>query len=134
MPKKESYKLKNPETSFYDDESRLEVTRDQVVEIGENAGKKTLAMIRKGGLIKVNMETQPPSGFDPKAGSKTPLNPGGATDDLSAGFPSRELLAAGGVTTGAQVDALDDAALGKIKGITPKLIEEIRAARKKSSK
>lgn len=51
----EKYKLKDPETTFFDPETRLKVVRDRVVEIDPTArkGKLTLAAIKAGGLIQV---------------------------------------------------------------------------------
>lgn len=52
---KEKYKLADPETTFYDPETKLKVVSDQTVELDAKArkGKLTLAAINAGGLIEV---------------------------------------------------------------------------------
>lgn len=52
--KTETYKLKDPKTTFYDPETRLKITGDKEVEIDpKGRGKLTLAAINAGGLLKV---------------------------------------------------------------------------------
>jgi hypothetical protein len=118
-----TYQLKDPNTSFYDDQSGLEVTRDQKVSIGEGAGKKTLQMIAKGGLVEAKGEAAPPSGFNPDSGKDD-------KDDLSDDFPHREKLIAGGFKTRSSLKALSDDELQGVKGIGPASVEAIRDALK----
>lgn len=68
---KEKYKLRDPETTFHDPETRLKVVRDQVVEIDpkQRKGKLTLAAIRAGGLIEVRTDSKAPASDGGKAGS-----------------------------------------------------------------
>ena len=49
------YQLKDTDGGFYDDETGLDVSRDQVVDIDvkKGAGTKTMQMIQTGGLIEV---------------------------------------------------------------------------------
>jgi hypothetical protein len=117
--KTETYKLKDQETSFYDDETGLSVTRDEEVKIGMTKGKKTLAMIRTGGLIKVNS-----SAAEGGAGSSAAPKTGSIPDD----FAHAKLLADNGVTTFAQLRQLDTKQLVDLKGIGEKKAEEIEKA------
>jgi hypothetical protein len=55
MAKSETYKLKDPATTFYDPETKLKVVGDKAVEIDvKGRGKLTLAAINAGGLIAVS--------------------------------------------------------------------------------
>jgi DNA uptake protein ComE-like DNA-binding protein len=122
---KKTYELKLKDTSFYDDETGLSVTRDEKVEIGMGAGRKTLLMIKKGGLIEVKGPAAPPTG----AGEKADDGPGG--DSLPEDFPGLKALGEAGIKTRAQVEALSQEELLGTPGIGQKTAEEIQAALKK---
>lgn len=49
----ESVKLKDTETSFYDEETRLSVVREAVVPLKKPFGKRTAAALVTGALIRV---------------------------------------------------------------------------------
>jgi DNA uptake protein ComE-like DNA-binding protein len=115
------YQLKHPETSFFDDQTNFTVTRDEVVTIGPGAGKKTMQMIQKGGLIEVNTKPKAPTGSGPVS------TEGG--DVLAADFPGKKALEAAGHTTLASVNALSADALKKVKGLSQKDEEAILAMR-----
>ncbi len=117
MAEETVYGLKDPVTSFYDDETGLSVTRDERVTIGSGAGKKTAQMIAKGGLIEVRGTPQPPTGTGPASTERGDLLP----DD----FPGKDALEAAGYKTLASVKALSAEQLGKVKGVGPKTVEEI---------
>lgn len=117
---KKTYELKDKNTSFFDDETRLEITRDQRVEIGPGAGKKTTQMIAKGGLIEVTGEPQPPTGAG-KADSEN-------EDALPADLPGKLKLEAAGHKTRASIRALTDDQLQSVVGKAT--AEKIREALK----
>jgi hypothetical protein len=117
-----TYELKDKNTSFYDDETKLEVTRDQKVTVGEGAGKKTLQMIAKGGLVEVKGEAAPPTGFNPNAGDDK--------DDLPEDFPHRDKLIEAGHKTLSSLRALSDDDLQGVSGIGKASAEKIREALK----
>jgi hypothetical protein len=128
-----SYRLKDKEAGFFDDETGLDITRDQVVKIGEGAGKKTLQMVRTGGLIEVNMEPKPPSGFDPNFGSGAPsaaASEWADSDELPEEYPGRAALLAAGYNKLSFVNALTREQLIDLKGIGEKTADEILALRK----
>jgi hypothetical protein len=70
--KSESYKLKDPQTTFYDPETKFKVVGDQASELGpKGRGKLTAAAIIAGGLIEVGMESKTGKEADAKdAGGK----------------------------------------------------------------
>src|SRR5215210_1668939 len=115
-----TYELKDKNTSFYDDETKLEVTRDQKVAIGPGAGKKTMLMIAKKGLVEVKGEAAPPTGFDEHAGE------GKTLDALAEDFPGKAQLAEASYTTSSSLRALSDEDLQGVKGIGKATAEKIR--------
>jgi hypothetical protein len=58
MSTKTKVKLKDPETTFYDPETKLKVTRDQEVELGPKKGRFTIAALNAGGLIEVGTKSK----------------------------------------------------------------------------
>lgn len=68
------FQLKDQETSFFDGESGLSVTRDEVVTIDTSAGtgKATMRAIKAGGLIEVTKPKADANGdaSDKGAGAK----------------------------------------------------------------
>ncbi|HEV2762046.1 MAG TPA: hypothetical protein VGV38_03545 [Pyrinomonadaceae bacterium] len=121
-----TYELKHKETSFYDDQTGLTVTRDQRVKIGEDAGRRTLQMIRTGGLIEVNHEPKPPAGTAPTSTD--------AGDVLSDDFPGKAKLEAAGYRTLASVVALTPEQLKKIPGLSASEESAILKAAAKATK
>lgn len=103
-----TYTLKDPETSFFDDETGLTVTRDQKVKIGEDAGRKTMLMIEHGGLVEVKGAASPPTGSGPVSTENG--------DVLPPDFPGKDKLEAAGYSTLASLVALSDADLVKAAG------------------
>lgn len=67
------YQLKDKEAGFYDDETGLDISRDQVVELDlkKGVGTKTMQMIASGGLIEVKTGTQKKEEESSEAGGKT---------------------------------------------------------------
>lgn len=129
MPEQEegkTYELKDKETSFYDDQTGLTVTRDQRVRIGEGAGRKTLLAIRTGGLLEVNTGPKPPTGTAP-----TSTDTG---DVLSADFPGKAKLEAAGYKTLASVVAMTPEQLKKVPGLSAAEESAILKAAAKASK
>lgn len=120
MADEKTYQLKDKTTSFYDDTTGLTVTRDEKVKVDMSggAGRKTLLMIKRGGLIEVKGPPAPPSG----AGAGDAKG-GGA---LAPDFPSREKLAAAGYTTPASLKGVTAEELTK-KGLTKAEAEEVAA-------
>lgn len=120
-----NYRLRQQETSFYDDETGLTVTRSQEVRIDKGrAGRKTLQMIKTGGLLAV----------DSSAAEAAPRKEGGdgagqkPADELSADFPGQKLLAAAGVTTRSRLERMTREEIIALDGIGPKTAAEIEAA------
>lgn len=64
MSTEKTYQLKDKEAGFYDDETGLDVSRDQKVKIdtAKGAGTKTMQMIATGGLVEVGRESKVPDG------------------------------------------------------------------------
>lgn len=60
MAKTESYKLKDPSTTFYDPETKFKVVGDEptAVDPKKGKGKLTMAAIVAGGLIEVGHESK----------------------------------------------------------------------------
>ena len=128
--KTETYVLKDQETSFFDDESGLTITRDERVEIGDGKGRKTVQMIKSGGLLKVDSSAAAAGGTKPEGGagakennSQTPKS-GAIPED----FPHAKLLAENGITTFAPLHRLNTQQLVDLKGIGDKKAEEIEKA------
>jgi hypothetical protein len=117
---KESYKLKDSQTSFYDPETKFKVVGNRPSELGpKGKGKLTAAAIVAGGLIEVS--TKAKSAQD--AGDDD-------SSDLPEDFPARKWLVAGGYDSLAKVGAVSDDDLIKLKGVDKKSVEHIRAALK----
>jgi hypothetical protein len=125
MSETKTFQLKDRQTSFYDPETQLEVTRDQKVEIGPSVGKLTGQMIAKGGLVEVDGAAEPPTGFDPNAGAGSP-----ADDELPEDFPGFKPLSEAGITKRSQLKGMTDDDLQATKNIGPKTAADIRAALK----
>lgn len=129
--KKETYQLKDPETSFHDDESGLTVTRDEKVEIGTGKGKRTVAMIKSGGLIKVDSSAAEASGSAKSTGAN-----GDSTNDTSGAlkgkigddFPHAKVLADNGVTTFGKLTKMPREEIEALTGIGPQFADDIEAA------
>jgi hypothetical protein len=119
--KKEKYKLKDAETSFYDDETGLSVTRDETVEIGSGKGKRTVLMIKTGGLLKVDSSAA--EGGDSKDTSTAPKS-GKIPDD----FPHAKVLADNGVTTFAKLSKMARAEIEGLTGVGPQFADDIETA------
>jgi hypothetical protein len=103
-----TYELKDQQTSFYDDETGLTVTRDERVKIGEDVGRKTMLMIQHGGLVEVKGAASPPTGSGPMGTENA--------DILPPDFPGKEKLEAANYSTLGAVLALSDAELAKVAG------------------
>jgi hypothetical protein len=119
--KKETYVLKDQETSFFDDESGLTITRDEQVEIGDGKGRKTVQMIKSGGLLKVDSSAA-------AAGAKENNSQTPKSGAIPEDFPHAKLLAENGITTFAPLHKLNTQQLVDLKGIGEKKAEEIEKA------
>jgi hypothetical protein len=125
--KEETYRLKDQDTSFYDDETGLNVTRDQTVKVGPGQGKRTRAMIKSGGLIKVDS-----SAAEAGAAKDTGNTP--KTGKLPDDFPGQKALEESNVKTYAQLEKLTRDEIEGLKGIGPKTADEIEVALGRSKK
>jgi hypothetical protein len=99
----ETYGLADKETSFYDHETGFELVREATSELGDVVGNKTHTAIMSGRLLIVSAEGK---------------------SDLPDDLPGRKFFVAAGVNF-EQFKALNEDDLGKIKGITAKLKEEL---------
>lgn len=115
------YRLKDQDTSFFDAESGLSVTRREVVEVdtSKGAGRATLRGIKAGRLIEVSRESK--SGKGEKANSDD-----GDSSDLPENFPGRKALIAGGFDSLDKVKGASDDELMAV--VSAKTVKKVREA------
>lgn len=125
---KETYQLKDTETSFHDDESGLTVTRDEKVEIGPGRGRRTVQMIKSGGLIKVDSSAaEAGRGAKDKRNSEE-TNSTPKTGKISDDFPHAKILSDNGVTTFGKLTKMSREELETLTGIGPQFADDIESA------
>jgi hypothetical protein len=82
MVKSETYKLKDPTTTFFDPETRFKVVGDKpsTIDPKKGKGKLTAAAIVAGGLIEVGTESKAAAKDDDNEYAKVPASKGGKGD------------------------------------------------------
>ncbi|HEY9286271.1 MAG TPA: hypothetical protein VIP46_22660 [Pyrinomonadaceae bacterium] len=132
---KQKVRLKDVATSFYDDETGFTITRDEVGEVGPGAGKKTLKMMRSGGLLKVDATAaKAATGASAPSSQQQPQQPSSQqqpqqpADVLPNTFPGVKQLTAAGIKSRAQLAGMTPEARAAVKGITPEVAAEIEKA------
>lgn len=122
MAKSEQYKLKDPQTTFYDPETKFKVVGDEpsTIDPKKGKGKLTSQAIVAGGLIEVGTKSK----------SQAKDDGGTGDEELPQDFPARKALVKAGFDTVDKVKAASDEELIAVDGVAEKTLGQIREATK----